>query len=261
MVATQASWSLARERGIRTMRMRMRMTLFVMCVWILPASLDACELTAWSPWFSTEAELVAGTTEIFIGRVLGERPETSDRRESATVNDDVRSRYQWSFHLEYEMEVVERIKGMPPDRVWVGPFAPVDRAAEANSRGRVAYGADCKMLARFERGQRYLVFRGSFHPKGYERLVVDDDPWLETVRTLVRTAAARGGDAGRRPGNEFFHDAANVLPRQGLLGEEWRMRGSIFAAISSDRRLRSLRDASSARPSATSSKSRKSPVH
>jgi hypothetical protein len=43
------------------------------------------------------------------------------------------------------------------------------------------------MIGRFEAGRHYLVFRGAFHPKGYEELTEGGSAWLERVRDLVRS--------------------------------------------------------------------------
>jgi hypothetical protein len=134
---------------------------------LLPARVDACSFVGSSPWFATEAELAASTAEIFIGRVTSQRSDGSDPT---------------SFRREYELEVQERIKGNPPVRVWIGGFTPV---ARPDPRGRVSFGSDCRMQAQFEVGQRYLVFRNAFHPKGYEHIAAGQDAWLETVRRLV----------------------------------------------------------------------------
>jgi hypothetical protein len=136
-------------------------------VCLLPARVDACELVGSSPWFATDAELIAATTEIFVGRVTAERPDATDPA---------------SFRREYELEIIERIKGNPPVRVWIGGFTPT---ARSDPRGRVSFGPDCRMQAHFEAGQRYLVFRNAFHPKGYEHIAAGRNAWLATVRRLA----------------------------------------------------------------------------
>jgi hypothetical protein len=157
----------AREALERPMTARKLAAGFFLASLLLPVPAWACELGATSPWFASDAELVAGTRDIFVGRVVGQRTDTDDRTE---------------FRQEYEMEVVERIKGTPPPRVWIGSFTPASRP---DDRGRVSLGPDCKMQAKFESGRTYLIFREAYHPKGYELIASDRDAWLATVRRLA----------------------------------------------------------------------------
>lgn len=45
---------------------------------------------------------------------------------------------------------------------------------------------DCALRPTFTVGNTYLLFLGTPHWQGYERIETNDDVWLETVRKLVR---------------------------------------------------------------------------
>ena len=45
--------------------------------------------------------------------------------------------------------------------------------------------AACALLPTFTVGNRYLLFLGTPHWQGYERIRSDDDAWLEAVRDMV----------------------------------------------------------------------------
>ena len=144
----------------------------VVAMCLLPSRSFACDLVSTSSWFWTEAELVMKTPLIFVGQVVAVRPGTGD-----------------TFRADYEVEIVEPIKGAAPSRrVWLEQFAPPAAVAleQPQPRGRAIHGPDCKLWTAFTVGKRYLVFFGAFHPKGYELVADADDAWLKTVRSLAR---------------------------------------------------------------------------
>ena len=138
---------------------------------VLSSEAAACDLMSEAPWFWTEAQLVARTPEIFIGRVI-----------------DTRSNGENSGRVDHLFEVIESIKGADKaPRRWLGPFRPGDLTSTVKGQGRAFYDSACQLAVGFSTGQQYLVFRDSFHPKGYELIVSPDDAWLKTVRNLVKS--------------------------------------------------------------------------
>jgi hypothetical protein len=53
---------------------------------------------------------------------------------------------------------------------------------------------DCEMYPFFTAGVRYLIFRDRpYHYKSFERIIADDDRWLQAVRTEIRTGGKQAG--------------------------------------------------------------------
>jgi hypothetical protein len=48
--------------------------------------------------------------------------------------------------------------------------------------GRARIGPECRLRGDFATGERYLVFLGTPHVKGFERVAAEDDAWLAWVR-------------------------------------------------------------------------------
>lgn len=141
---------------------------------VFPPEAAACDLSIGAPWFWTEAQLVARTPEIFLGRVI-----------------DTRSNEQNPWRVDHLFEVIELIKGGDKaPRRWVGPFYPGALTPPVKGQGRALYSPACELFVGFTPGQQYLVFQDSFHPKGYELIVSPDDAWLNAVRNLVKSQSA-----------------------------------------------------------------------
>lgn len=51
--------------------------------------------------------------------------------------------------------------------------------------GGAPQGTDCLAHPAFAAGQRYLVFLGAQHVRGYELILEEDDAWLAQVRHLI----------------------------------------------------------------------------
>lgn len=58
-----------------------------------------------------------------------------------------------------------------------------------DAENEIGINPDCSLSTKFEKGESYLVFFHSHHPKGYLKIKGNDDPWLLKIRRLGKTTA------------------------------------------------------------------------
>lgn len=82
-------------------------------------------------------------------------------------------------------KVSEVLRGKVPNGSWTLKVHSENNNTDLSNE--IGINPDCSLSTKFEKGQTYLVFHHSHHPKGYLKINGTKDLWLLKIRSLSKT--------------------------------------------------------------------------
>jgi hypothetical protein len=140
------------------MRVEMMKKIYMFIFLLYLNNVFGCQLTNTSSWYWDKLKLIKETENIYIAKVISVYEERRITRSP--------------FTTEYVFSVLKTVKGKGIEKFSITGGHPLKKKLDKNT----SYHKNCKLLSRFTKGNIYLIFKDSFHPDGYKRIVLDD--WL-----------------------------------------------------------------------------------